>query len=185
MQVKGTAVKSIQQYVKKFYGDRYNEWISELSPQSKDILSQIIVISEWYPVLEALLEPTVAVGKLFFNGDSIKAATETGRYSADMALTGAYKIFTKVAPAKFFFQRAAKILSVYYEPSEVVMKEIGSKHIIISMNVLPLHDVVLETRMWAWVMRGLEITGCKNVKVDVTLSHARGDAITEMVFTWD
>jgi len=35
MKVKGTAVKSINEYVKKGYGDQYQQWLDQLPEESK------------------------------------------------------------------------------------------------------------------------------------------------------
>lgn len=185
MYVKGTAVKSIQEYVQTRHSDKYTEWLRMLPEPSRNIMSKPIYVSDWYSIKDAALEPTIALGKLAFEGDSIKAAWETGRFSSESALNGVYKIFVKMATPQFIIGRSGKILPSYYDPSDIAVKETGPKHVILTISRLPSTHEVLEARISGWIQKALEVTGCKNVKIDPTKSMTKGDSITELKISWD
>lgn len=185
MRVKGTAVKSIQEFVQTQHSSKYAEWLKVMPEASRVIMSKSVFVSDWYSARDAAIEPTIAIGKVIFNGDAVKAGWETGRFSSESALSGVYKIFVKMATPQFIIARAGKILPSYYDPAELSIKETGSKHVVMIVSRLPVNHEVLEARIFGWVQRALEVTGCKNVKISPTKSMTKGDSITELMITWD
>jgi len=185
MHVKGTAVKSIQEFVQTKYADKYAEWLKAMPETSRNIMSKPVYVSDWYSVKDAAIEPTIAIGKVIFNGDSIKAGWETGRFSSEQALNGIYKVFVKMATPQFIIGRSGKILPSYYDPSEIAVKETGSKHVVLNISKLPSNHEVLEARILGWIQKALEVTGCKNVQINPTKSLTKGDPITELMITWN
>jgi hypothetical protein len=185
MNVKGVAVKSIQDFVKNNHSQHYQEWLSAMPESSRAIMSKPVYASEWYPAKDAAVEPTKAMAKLFYNGDTQKAGWESGRYSAEVALGGIYKIFVKMATPKFIIERASKILPAYYDPSEVTVRENGPKHCVIAISRLPGSDSVIESRIGGWVQKAFEVTGCKNVQINTLQSLSTGANETIMKIVWD
>lgn len=185
MHVKGTAVKSIQDYVQTHHGDKYAEWLKAMPEISRIIMSKPVYVSDWYSVKDAAIEPTIALGKVAFNGDAVKAGWETGRYSSEIALNGVYKVFVKMATPQFIIGRSGKILPSYYDPSELAVKETGAKHVILNISKLPINHEVLEARIFGWIQKALEVTGCKNVQINPVKTMTKGDSITELMITWN
>lgn len=185
MYVKGTAVKSIQDFVQVKHSDKYSEWLRSMPEEAKKIMSKPVYVSDWYPVKDGALDPTISIGQILYNGDSYKAGWETGRYSAETALSGIYKVFVKMATPQFIIGRAGKILPSYYDPSDISVKETGPKHVILNISRLPSNNVVIEARILGWIERALEVTGCKNVKINPLKSMTKGDSITELRISWD
>ncbi len=185
MRVKGTAVKSILDFVIMKYPDKVNEWLNELTHSSRLIIENPIHATDWYNIVDGVIEPTKALARVCFNGDGYKAGWESGRFSAEEGLKGVYKIFFRMATTKYIVERSAKILSVYYEPSEVKINDASDNHVHLTISVLPTIDPVLEARIAGWVQRALEVTGGRSaVDVDIPHSHTKGDKITEMFFRW-
>lgn len=185
MHVKGTAVKSIQDYVQTHHSDKYAEWLKAMPEVSRIIMSKPVYVSDWYSVKDAAVEPTIALGKVVFNGDAVKAGWETGRYSSDIALNGVYKVFVKMATPQFIIGRSGKILPSYYDPSDLAVKETGAKHVVLNISQLPMNHEVLEARIFGWIQRALEVCGCKNVQINPTTSMTKGDASTLLMITWN
>ena len=65
MNVKGTAVGSIPDFVKHHFPNRYGEWIVALSDESAHYFRGEIVTGAWYPIRETLIEPIKVISKLF------------------------------------------------------------------------------------------------------------------------
>jgi hypothetical protein len=184
MQVKGIAVRSIKEFVEKLYHHEYRNWLQALPEESRKIFSSPIDVSQWYPVQHASIEPTKLIGKMFFNGSSSQAAYESGRFSAQMALTGIYKVFVMIATPAFIIGRASRIMTSYYQPASIIVKETKEKLCVVHILELPEKNQLIEIRISGWISKAFEITGCKEVKVETPKSLSRNDPYTEIVIRW-
>jgi hypothetical protein len=185
MSVKGPAIAVLPLFIKERFGKNgLDEWLGAISPQAKKVYTAQILPSEWYPIEETYLEPTKVLCDLFYGGDPA-GAREIGAYSADYALKGVYKAFVKMTSVKFFVSRTASILQTYYKPctAQVVLSE--PKRAALQMHVFPKPSLYAEMRIAGWTQRAFEIHGCKNPKVEVTKSLAKGDPYAEFYGTWE
>jgi len=183
VEIKGTAVKPTKVFVKDKFSNRYIEWLNSLSENSRNIMTDNILISMWYPIKDAFIEPTQKVCELFYNGNTI-GAKELGMYSADIGLKGVYKIFVRIGSPKFLLKRASMIFSTYYSQSEIELIEISDNKAIMHISKFPEPHELIDLRICGWIERALEISGCRNVKIDITKSLAKGDKLTEFVSEW-
>ncbi len=184
MEIKGTAVKTIPQFVKSVYPTRYEQWLESLPPQSKSIIDAPIYATQWYPLREAAIIPTRSLG-MFYNGDSVKGALESGKFSAKEALTGVYNVFIKLSSPVYIINRAGKIFSTYYNPSNIQVVSRKVKSVTLHITHFPMPDKIIEYRITGWMMKALEMNGCKNVVQNIPLSLAEGDKCTEITLSWD
>ncbi len=115
MKVKGSAVKSIKEYIEKHHPEKYDEWLEMLPENSREIFTDVILASKYYNLIDAILKPSEIVAILFFEGDSEKAAYEMGVYGGFKALKSYYKIFVKIASLDFVLRRVTSIYSTYYD----------------------------------------------------------------------
>jgi hypothetical protein len=184
MEIKGSAVKSIPDYIRKNHPEKYQEWLNAMPDTSRKIFRESILPSNWYPIQEAAIVPTEIMGKLLFN-DGPSGAWACGRYSAESALTGIYKFFVKAASPFFIVDRAGKIFTTYYQPSmmEVVAK--GEKSVTLHITLFETPSFLLENRIAGWIERAMEIHGVGIVTVKITRSLAKGDPFTEFQVFWD
>lgn len=185
MEIKGSAVKSIPEFVKSNYPDSYDQWLDSLPENAKKIFSKPVLPSDWYPLIEGVVDPVMSIGDLFYDSDSGKAAWETGRYSAEIALTGIYKFFVQAATPSFIIGRAGKIFTTYYRPSEMKVVSKGEKSVTLHITSFDDPDEIVEKRIGGWMERGLEISGCKNVQVKIPKSLTKGDEVTEYNLLWE
>lgn len=123
MKVKGTAVKSIKEFVKDEFTDDYQNWLDSLTEESRKIHTEPILASNFYSLIDAILKPTEAVAVLFYKGDTEKAAYDMGKYSGLKALKSVYKIFVKVSSLDFVLRRVTSIYSTYYDSGKLFMTE--------------------------------------------------------------
>ncbi len=185
MEIKGSAVKSIPEFVKTRYTDQYENWKNALPEGVKEIFEKPVLPSNWYPLSDGGIVPTETLGKVFFNEDSREAAWQAGRFSAEIALTGIYKFFVKASTPHFIIARAGKIFSTYYRPSEMKVMGKGDKSVNLQILKFDEPNEVIEYRIAGWMEKGLEISGCKNVRVSMPKSLARGDEVTEFDIQWE
>ena len=183
MEVRGSVVSSIQNFVKEKQSEGYDKWLSALSDDSQDIMKRVST-SKWYPIDAGVLEPTKIMCDLFYN-DLKKGAWESGRYSAQMGLTGIYKVFVIVSTPAFLIKRAARILATFYTPTELEVVNSTDHSMVVHFTQLPTKNELLEFRISGWMERALEICGCKNLSLRITQSIAKGDKLFEVQISWD
>lgn len=183
MTVKGSAVLATPMFVKNKFPLRYDEWIDALPPASKAIHTRAILASDWYPLHDALIEPIKKICDLFYGGNE-RGAWESGKFSAEYALNGFYRIFLKLGSPKFMIDRAARVFSSYFSESELCVVEASSKRCVMQIMAFPEPYLLLDLRIGGWMERALVLIGCKSVRVEITKSKAKGDSVTEYVATW-
>ena len=185
MEVKGTAIKSISEFVKKNYKDRYYDWLNSLPEESKKIMKDGIYATDWYSMEDAAVIPTQRIGEMFFNNDFNAGAWESGRYSADIGLTGVYKLYVRMSKPGHIIARAGKIFSTYYRPSKIITENETKSSLDLIITEFEQPNAVIENRIGGWIERALEMSGCKSVSVNITKSMASGDDRTIYDMKWE
>ncbi|HBX49523.1 MAG: hypothetical protein A2275_16630 [Bacteroidetes bacterium RIFOXYA12_FULL_35_11] len=185
MKIKGTAVRSINDFIRKRFPEEYEKWISSLPESSRYIFQNPIFVTNWYPLNEACIIPTETAAKLFFENDVIKAGYESGKYSAESALNGIYKIFIKVSSPNFIIKRAGIVFGSYFEPSNITVVENLSKSAVVHISNFPEMNIVVEQRIHGWMFQAITMAGAKNLKIGITQSLTKGNEVTEYIINWD
>lgn len=183
MEIKGSAVKSIPDYIQKFHPDKYAAWMESLPEKSKQIFRGGVMPSNWYPLQDAAIEPTKALGTLIFN-DAEKGAWQCGRFSAETALTGIYKFFIKAASPFFIIDRAGKIFTTFYQPSAMEVVEKGNNYVKLHITRFDEPSSLIEARIAGWIEKAMEIHGVGFVNVTIGKSLTKGDPVTEISVNW-
>ena len=115
MEIKGTAIKTIPEFVKEKFPNEYNLWLDSLPMESQSIINNRISLTNWYPIESALVIPTIKIGEIFYK-DIAKGAFDLGVYSSVNAIKGVYKMLVMVSSPSFIINRASTIMSSYYRP---------------------------------------------------------------------
>lgn len=183
MEIKGTAVKSIPEYVRKSHPDKLNEWMQALPPESKSIFEEGVITGNWYDMMQAAVVPTEKIGEVLFN-DIKKGAWESGRFSAEIALNGIYKLYVKFSSPAHIIDRAGRVFSAYYQGSVMNVLNKNEDSVQVEISSFGKPNEVIEYRIGGWMECALEISGCKKVNVEIRESMARGDARTLYHITW-
>ena len=183
MEIKGSAVKSIPEFIKKNHPDKYNGWLSSLPEESRTIFQETVLPANWYSLKDAGIIPTEKLGELLYN-DAMKGAWNCGRFSAEVALTGLYKFFIKAASPFFIISKASKIFSTYYQPSVMEVTDKGNDWVILQISRFDEPHPVIENRIAGWIEKAMQIHGVSSVTVDFSKSMTRGDEVTEIRVTW-
>ena len=175
MEVKGTAVIAIRDFVKTNYPNDFSKWVDSLTPEAKGIFSESIDSTKWYPVESGAKEPTEKIGKMFFNGDLEQGAWEAGRYSAEKALKGIYKIFVKAANPQYIIKRASRIFATYYRPCLMDVVDTPSNGVVVEMTKVTERYDTIERRILGWMEMALEISGCRDINITNELVRSEED----------
>lgn len=184
MEVKGTSVRSVVEFIDKNFPAKKQEWLNSLSPDSKKLMGGLLFTNNWYPLNIGLAEPMKAISKICFNGDETKTARTMGKYSADVALSGVYKFFVQFGSPKFIIERGSRIFTTYFQPSEMIVLNVQKNSMLVHVTKFSESEHIIEENIAGWMERALEISGCKNVKVLITKSLSRGNNVTEFSFNW-
>jgi hypothetical protein len=184
MEIKGTAVMAIRDFVKAKFPDDFKKWHDSLPADSKVIFEGPIDSTRWYEVKDAVAKPTAAIARLFYNDDVKKGAWESGRYSAETALKGIYKVFVKVSSPSYLIARASRVFATYYRPCEMKTAKNEGNNLVLHISGMENPEKLIEFRIGGWIEKALEISGSRDINVDITKSMARGDAITEFTISW-
>lgn len=183
MQIKGTAVASIVPFVQDRFPDRYYEWLQALSPKSRGIFEGMLLASSWYPLHEALIEPTEKICELFYNGRE-QGAWEGGEFSAEYGLKGVLKFFIKAGSPQFIIKRATAIFTSYYNPGKIVVLDTSASHARLQISEFTEHNHLVDCRIAGWMRQALRISGCNAPDVKIEQSAATGADHTIIACTW-
>jgi len=185
MEIKGTAVKTTPDFVKEKYPTRYMEWSQSMPESSRKIFEQPIYATNWYNLIDSVIIPTQKVGDIFFDGDQVKAAHVLGRYSAEVALKGIYKIFVRVSSPHFVLSRASSIFSAYYKPSDIKVIESRDKRCVLQLAKFHINEKLIMHRIAGWIEQTLEITLKSALRVEVN-NEIEGEMLTtKITIEWD
>ena len=183
MEVKGTGILATRSFVETQFADQYQYFIHELPIESKKIYTDVIKTSQWYSIEDAYYYPVKTIANMFFNGDEKKAGDALGRYSADYALNGIYKVFLMIASPQSLMKAAKRIISLYYKPIHVEISDVTKKSLVLSTSKMPVPSPILDYRVAAWCQRSLELAHCDNVKYEFITPNSKEDIA--ILLTWD
>jgi len=185
MDIKGTAVKVTPEFVKARYAARYKEWIDSMPPASQKILNESIYANEWYSLVDSVITPTQKAAQLFFGGDVQKAGFEIGIYSAEVALTGVYKIFMRISTPGFLLSRTSNVFASYYNPSDITIVESSDNHAIFRLGHFKLSEQPVIYRIAGWMKGAIIKTRGRNHDVKVGQTFKNGQLYFTILATWD
>ncbi len=185
MEIKGTAVAAIRDFVKSNFSENYYDWLNALPNDSKSIFIEMIDPTKWYPLREGAIIPTRLIGETFYEGDHIKGSLESGKYSAQKALTGIYRIFVKASSTSYIIERASRIFNTYYRPCEMTIINKKKNSVTMLIGNMNESDEVIEYRIAGWIQRAMEISGARNVVIKIIMSITKGDELTQMEIHWN
>ena len=184
MKVKGTALKTTRDFVKTRFPDLYDQWLGSLTAESRILFSSALDATAWYPFREGYSIPVSKIMELCFKNDYRTGGDQLGSYSAETALKGFYKVFLLIASPQFLMQRASKIFTTFYEPSQVEADITGNNTAVLRITLFDEIDEAVEYRIAGWIRKALELANCREPGYEIKKSMAKGDAITEIQFYW-
>jgi hypothetical protein len=183
MEVKGTAVKTIPEFVRAKFPNEYNAWFETLPPESQSIMNDRISFTNWYPLENGLVIPTKKVGELFYK-DIQKGAFELGVYSSDQAIKGIYKMLVMVSSPSFIVNRASNIMASYYRPCKMEIIKRAKDMAVLSILEFGKPDITIDYRIYGWIKNTMTFSKFRNPKVELLKSMSQGDSSTDYLIQW-
>jgi len=186
MEVKGIIIHSIPKSILDKFGQYgLKRWLELISPDARKVYSSEVDREAWFPLQELLIKPTANIAQLFYDWNLKTAAWEFGRLSADVRFKGLMKIAVKIGSPNFFLNKAGEFLPSYYRPCAIEVPVNEPKHALIRVTHFPEMDKTTEFRICGWTQRALEISGCKDVKVEILKSLTNFQPVSEYEVRWD
>lgn len=168
MKAKGTAVKSLKDYIIEEHGtEGLQRWLEALAPASRAIHQGTILTNAWYPFEDGLLGPMKAMDRMFYQGRA-EGAWRQGRYTAEKNLHGIYKVFVKVANPQFLIRNTASLWHTYYDGSQAEVSDIGPGRAVLTLTGIETASLDYDHSVGGWVERALEICGCQRITVAIS-----------------
>ncbi|MCP4674072.1 MAG: hypothetical protein GY854_00830 [Deltaproteobacteria bacterium] len=185
LEIKGAAARSIPEFVRQRFGeDAFNEWLGSLPAASAELMMGNIMASSWYPVEDAFVVPTAEIVEKFFGGN-IEGAWELGRFNADLALKGVYKIFVRIGSPKWVLSRSSSLMTAFYRPARCETVGFGNNQGRLCIYDFADKSGLLEHRIGGFIQRAVEISGASKVEVVIEKSIAAGSDFIEYIASWE
>jgi len=184
MEIKGTAVKSIFQYMETKYPDYFKDWYSALPVESKEIFDNPVLATKWYDMEFGALIPMKLAAKLL-RFEEQKMAWDMGVFSSVEALKGIYKVFIRVASTNFIISRAGSIIATYYKNTEVKTLDHTENKVTLELTKFNKNVNLIMYRIGGWIENTFYAVGCKNVKVEVRNVEDTYEFKTFIFVSWD
>lgn len=184
MNVKGTALRTTRDFVKTNFPGSYDKWLNSLTPDSKKLYTTTLDATAWYPLKEGYSIPVSKIMEICFGNDCKTGGDQLGSWSAEIGLKGFYKVFLMIASPQFLLQRASKIFTTFYEPSEIEASIIGSNDAILRIIRFDEIDEAIEYRIGGWIRKALELANCREPSYSIKKALSKGDTTTEIHFHW-
>jgi hypothetical protein len=184
-EVKGVIIHSIPKSILDKFGQYgLKRWLELISPHARKVYSSEIDQEAWFPLKETLIKPMANIAQLFYDWDLKAASWEFGRLSADVRFHGKLKILVKIQSPNTLVNKAGVYLSSNYRPCTINVPVSEPKFCVVRVTHFPEMDKTTEYRICGWIERSLEITGCKDVKVDIVKSLANSQPVSEYELRW-
>lgn len=181
--VKGTAFASRLKYLDEKSDQLKKEYVLKLlSPALQAEIQKGILTGSWYP-FDYYVELNRAMDKILGKGDLSKIL-EFGRFSAEHAVTGIYRIFFRLGSPEFTFKLASNVWNQYFVNGQLRSGLVGPKHIKLEMVNVEVVSREHQLSVHGWCERLLELTGAKNIKID-TKSYPSGPVSFEYHVRWE
>ena len=185
-EVKGVVIASTPKMILDKFGQYgLKKWLELISPGARRIYTSEINPEAWFPLKEMLIEPMANIAQLFYDWDMKKAAWDFGRMSADIRFHGMLKFLVKIPKTNTLVEKAGEYLSSYYRPCTITVPMSDQKFCLVRISHFPELDKSTEFRICGWMERSLEISGGKNVKVEITKSLTNFQPVSEYELRWD
>ncbi len=167
MKIKGTAVRTLPKYIKKYFPDKYGQWLGRLPAESQKYFKQLYP-SHWYDLHLGAVLPTRVFADLI-GQDKEKVAFDVGKFSADDAFRGVYKVFSSITSASFYIRKAETIVGTYYNPVEVKVNEFAKRNVELYIGRVEPRDVLIFYRIEGWVAELVQLTQKTDADIDLEL----------------
>ncbi len=185
MEVKGVAIKSNIDFFREKYNSYYASFLEKLDDDVRVVYEGRVDIAQWYEIKNYYLKPMQIFADVAKVEDNIEFAKSIGIYSANVTLTGIYKIFIFMATPQYVLKKASSMMKTFYKDAVGEIIESGANWCKLQISNFPDLNNMLEHRIAAFSQRALELASAKNVKYIIEFSITKGNDKSVIFFHWE
>lgn len=163
--IKGSSVNNLLLYVKEIHGENYSKWFENLPKDSKEILSNPVLHTQYYNLKDARIVPMQILADICYEGNIEKVAYDSGIFGGKKALSGIYSIFIKIPSIEFIIKRATTIIQTYYEGITIEIIHIDDDLIKTEIKGFTLDEFPMLVNIAGWIDNLLSNVTKRNYKI--------------------
>jgi hypothetical protein len=183
VEIKGSVINDSINTVKKKNGDQvYNNILSQLDEQARQLFEKPILDTGWYS-LDSFSKFVELEIKLTANGDE----NELVIHSEDVIekqLKGIYKIFVKLGSPEFILNRISILHQGYLRGVSIKIKLDGPDKAIITYTGFEKQHRLIGFGLVGFYKKAIEISGAKNIHTKFLTSIEENKGYCELEITW-
>ncbi len=185
MYASGLIVRSNIRFFKEMYKEYYIDFLRKLDSDVKEVYEKGPITSKWYELRRFFIEPMEIYAQVSNITDNIEFAKEIGRYSAEISLTGIYRLFLLLLNRNFLIKRASLIIKKFYKGADATIYEKDKNWFKLKIVDFPEMTQMLEHCICAFIERALEISKANDVKYVIEQSITKGNKESNILFSWN
>jgi hypothetical protein len=186
--VKGSTIVPRLEYIKLKNGD-LEKVLAKVNPGFSGEVRKGIMLAQWYD-FDGYLELTRGIDQVL-GKDDLALVWDVGRFSAEYAFKGIYKMFYKIGTPEWVVKMVAVIWKQYYDSgrAHVVMEKAEpgrqARFCIEGIDRAGGLNDVFWRSVGGWAERSLELSGGQNVKVTKSGKMIFPNSVCEFILRWE
>jgi hypothetical protein len=183
MEIKGSIVNQLKEFIKTKHPSIYNQWLELVPDESKNIFSDIILTTNWYDMKYSLYEPKLIAAELLKVEPKV-FFWEIGDYTAQNALKGIYKIFVKIATPHFLLNRSRSVVKTFYKNTNIEITKSEKNEAELKYIGFDDNCELIMYRIAGWIDSSLRFTRAKNVTTKIVDINKEEDFTFSVNVKW-
>ncbi len=170
-------------FVKTIRADKSGAYDPYLTPEDKEIISQRILPSAWYPY-ETFRRCFNAVFQVLAKRD-LEQVRKWGRIYGEAIMGSIYKGLIRQGDPLEFVKKYEIYIRNFFDFGELKIEEEAPAQVIIRIRGFDKNFPPLYYMMYGWLERTLELCGAKNIKVEFLERAWEGGEETKIRISWE
>lgn len=180
--MKGAAVSARLDWVKRFHGDRWDEFVAALGAGTRADIAQGVIKTEWIPV-PVVIDILLTGDRLFGSGD-LAVCKAMGAHAAEVNLPTLYKLFYRVGSVEYILGKAALLWPLTHDTGEARLVRVAPRHARYEVRGYGQPNVAVCRSIEGFMHKTLELTGVRVDSIVEVDCVNRGDAICAYEARW-
>ncbi len=184
--IKGVAFRGTVDFIKARAGEEgLKKAMEKLPEEARKQFGRSLLATEYYP-LDWLIALQVAACEVV-GGDRRTVLKDIGKFAAENALTGVYKIFVKLGSPEYFFKKSSQVFDNYFrglqgQTMNIIEQTKGYGKV--QFPAIPGGHADYCRRLDGFFEKVLELSGGKDARISHTTCAYNGGKICEWVGRW-
>ena len=170
-------------FVKTIRADKTGAYDSLLTAEDKEIISQRILPSAWYP-FETFKRCFNAVFEVLAK-KNLEQVRKWGRIYGEAIMGSIYKGLLKQGEPKEYLKKYEVYIKNFFDFGSIEVEEEGENQVLLHIKGFDPEFVPLYYMMYGWLERTLELCGAKNIQGEFVKKSWEGADETAIRFRWE